>query len=137
MNYDDLTDVSVEKLMQAEGWQAQYRLIIQWGTLITFKPELRQDQHLVIGCETSAWLAHDVQSGSHHFVFDSDSRVMNGLVALLLSMIHKKRSNELVQLNFKSILLDAGLQQYISPSRSNGMKAIMLRAYTLAKCVYV
>lgn len=137
MSYDDLTEVSLETLMQTKGWQAQYRLIIQWGTLIRLKPELRRDIHLVKGCEISAWLAHDMQRDHHNFIFDSDSRVMNGLVALLLSMINKKHVTELAQLNIKSLLLDTGLQQYINPSRSNGLRAIILRAYTLAGCVYV
>ncbi|MES2822986.1 MAG: SufE family protein [Pseudomonadota bacterium] len=137
MGYDDLTEVSLEKLVQTKGWQAQYRLIIQWGSLIRVKPEMRQDMHLIKGCELSAWLVHDLQSDQHSFIFDSDSRVMNGLVALLLSIINKKQATELAQLNVKSLLLDAGLQQYINPSRSNGLRAIILRAYTLAGCVYV
>ncbi len=137
MCYDDLTEVSLEKLMETKGWQAQYRLIIQWGALIRFKPELRRDTHLIKGCEISAWLAHDMQNDRHSFIFDSDSRVMNGLVALLLSRINKKQAAELAQLNVKSILLNAGLQQYINPSRSNGLRAIILRAYTLAGCVNV
>jgi sulfur transfer protein SufE len=135
MSYDDLTEVSFEKLVQTKGWQAQYRLIIQWGTCIRFKPELRQDMHIINGCEISAWLAHKMQGDHHCFSFDSDSRVMNGLVALLLSTINQKQATELAQLNFKSMLLDAGLQQYISPSRSNGLSAVILRAYTLAGCV--
>ncbi len=137
MNCDDLKEISLEKLMQTKSWQAQYRLIIQWGAFISFKPELRQEKHLIKGCETSAWLAHDIRSDHHCFVFDSDSRVMNGLAALLLSTINNKKSNELTQLNFKSILFDAGLQQHISPSRSSGLRAIILRAYALAECEYV
>ncbi len=137
MNCDNLAEISVAQLMQAKGWQVQYRLIIQWGALITHKPELRQEQYLIKGCETSAWLSHSVQQDCHRFMFDSDSRVINGLAALLLSLMDKKMTSELAQLDFKSIFLDAGLQQYLNPSRSNGLRAIIRRACELAECAYV
>ena len=135
MQYDDLAEVSSTKLMQANGWQEQYRIIIDWGTrLITLKPDLRQATHLIKGCETSAWLVHCIEQGCHRFAFDSDSRVINGLAGLLLSMMDKKMTNELMQLNFNTILRDAGLEKHLSPSRSNGLKAIIKRAYELAQC---
>jgi len=125
MLYDNLDDVSVEQLIQAKNWQAQYRLITDWGRLIVSKPALHQPQYLIKGCETPAWLAHDIVNNRHRFMFDSHSRVMNGLVAILLSLVDNKTSDELSQLDIEQILLNAGLEKHLTPSRNNGLKKII------------
>jgi cysteine desulfuration protein SufE len=132
MQYDDLTQVSLVQLEHAQNWQAKYRLITDWGKLISNKPAIREPQYLVKGCEALAWLAHYYDGTYHRFAFDSESRVINGLVALLLSVIDKKTTSELVQINVKDILRDMGLEKHITPSRNNGFKTIVERAFYLA-----
>lgn len=133
MQHDNFQEISSSELLQAIGWQAQYRLITGWGKLITYKPELRQAEHLIKGCEVSAWMAHEVCKGQHRFEFDSDSRVINGLAAWVLTLIDNKTHDELLQVNISQLLLTAGLDKHLTPSRNNGLRAIVLRAYTLAK----
>ena len=132
MHYDNLINISLAQLEQAQNWQAKYRLITDWGKLISIKPAIREPQYLVKGCETSAWLAHNYDGSYHRFAFDSESRVMNGLAALLLSLIDKKTTSELVQINVKDILADAGLEKHMTPSRNNGFKTIVEQAFCLA-----
>lgn len=132
MLYDNLQEVSVEQLIQAKNWQAQYRLITDWGRLISPKPLLHQEQYLIKGCETPAWLAHDIVDGQHRFAFDSHSRVINGLVAILLSLVDNKMSAELSHVDIENIFLTAGLEKHLTPSRNNGLKKIIeaLREFT-------
>jgi cysteine desulfuration protein SufE len=132
MQYDNLNNVSLIQLEQAQNWQAKYRLITDWGKLISSKQAIREPQYLVKGCETSAWLIHSCDGSYHRFAFDSESRVINGLAALLLSLIDKKTTSELVQINVKDILRDAGLEKHMTPSRNNGFKTIVERAFYLA-----
>jgi cysteine desulfuration protein SufE len=107
---DDLSSVSLQELIATNNWQSQYRLITQWGKLIQHKPELRNADNLVKGCEVSAWLAHkEEEGGLHHFAFDSDSRVINGLA-----------------------VLSVGLEKYLTPSRNNGLRAIIARVNSSA-----
>ena len=125
---DDLHTVSLEQLMHMQSWQAKYRLITQWGLLIQPKPALRIEQNLVRGCETSAWMNHQRNAeGRYRFAFDSDSRVIKGLAALLLSMINNKTAAELSTLDFEHVLRDAGLETHMTPSRNNGFRSIVLR----------
>ena len=124
---DDLSAVSLPELIAANNWQAQYRLITQWGKLIQHKPELRNPENIIKGCEVSAWLAHRESHGVHQFSFDSDSRVINGLAVLLLAQAQGKTTSEVSELDFAQLLSSLGLEKHLTPSRNNGLKAIISR----------
>ena len=133
--YDDLSSISVAELKTAQNWQSQYRLITQWGTLIRRKEAIRLDENLLRGCETSAWLAHEVCGEIHRFAFDSDSRVINGLVALLLSQVDKRTSTEITALNLEQTMSEMGLEKHLTPSRNNGLRAIIARLKKIAETI--
>jgi len=129
--YDDLSPVSLAELLATQNWQSQYRLITQWGRLIQPKPELRRAEYFVRGCEVSAWLAHSNKAGTHAFSFDSDSRVINGLAALLLAQVHRKTTHEIQALDFSRLLAEVGLEKHLTPSRNNGLRAIIAQVSAL------
>jgi cysteine desulfuration protein SufE len=126
-NTDNLSSVHLSELIAAPNWQAQYRLITQWGKLIQTKPELRVAENLLQGCEVSAWLAHATENDIHYFAFDSDSRVINGLAALLIVQVNGRRSVEISAVNFSTVLSDVGLEKHLTPSRNNGLREIVLK----------
>jgi cysteine desulfuration protein SufE len=124
---DDLSSVSLTELIASNNWQTQYRLITQWGKLIQPKPDVRTADNLIKGCEVSAWLAHTQEKDAHSFAFDSDSRVINGLAVLLLVQVNGKTTEEIHALNFTQLLKDIGLEKHLTPSRNNGLRAIIAR----------
>ena len=134
-HYDDLHSVSVAELIAASNWQAQYRLITQWGKLIRHKPELRVADYLIRGCETPAWLAHKLEDNRHHFLFDSDSKIINGLAALVLAQLENKTSADVQQLDIAGLLHSVGLEKHLTPSRNNGLQSILVRAKALVESV--
>lgn len=131
MPADDFSSVSIADLMLAGNWQHQYRLITQWGKLIQPKPAIRTPENLIKGCELPVWLAHQQINQHHYFAVDCDSRVINGLVVLLLVQVHARTGVELENLNLESCLYDLGLGKHLTPSRNNGLKAIIARIYQL------
>jgi len=128
---DDLSPVSLAEFMSVQNWQAQYRLLTQWGKLIQPKPELRVAEYLLKGCEVSAWLEHVNKNGINYFAFDSDSRVINGLAVLLLAQVNGKTTEEINAVDFYKILQSAGLEKHLTPSRNNGLRAIIARVESL------
>lgn len=128
---DDLGAVTLPELMAASNWQQQYKLIIQWGKLIRPKPDSRLPAHLIKGCELPVWLVHEREGEQHYFVFDSDSSVINGLAALLLVQVNGKTGTELAGLDLHRALRDLGLEKHLTPSRNNGLNAIIARIYRL------
>ncbi|GGY75316.1 cysteine desulfurase, sulfur acceptor subunit CsdE [Cellvibrio zantedeschiae] len=125
--FDDLSSVSLQELTSNANWQSQYRLITQWGKLIHHKPELRLETNLLRGCETLAWLTHVQKNDLHYFSFDSDSKVINGLAALLLSQVNGKTATEIGGINLAELLSLVGLEKHLTPSRNNGLRAIIAR----------
>ena len=114
-------------------WQAQYRLIIQWGGLIIPKPELRQENNQLKGCALSAWLAHACVAGQHRFAFDSDSRVLNGLAALILVQVQDKTTAEINAMDLVALLAELGLEKHVSASRNKGLRVLIERVQALAQ----
>jgi cysteine desulfuration protein SufE len=123
--------VSLDELKAAQNWQAQYRLITQWARLIQPKASIRNDNNLLRGCEVSAWLMGENCNGRNRFAFDSDSRVINGLVAALLSQVDNKVASELDIDSFKNLIADVGLEKHLTPSRNNGLSAVISRVQEL------
>lgn len=128
---DDLGCVALPELMAAANWQQQYRLIIQWGKLIQPKPEMRLPENLIKGCELPVWLVHEREGERHYFAFDSDSSVMNGLAVLLLVQVNGKTRTDLAVLDLQLVLRELGLEKHLTPSRNNGLAAIILRIQNL------
>lgn len=129
---DDLGIVNLTELKAATNWQQQYRLIIQWGKLIRPKADIRLPANLIKGCELPVWLVHQQQGEQHFFAFDSDSSVMNGLAALLLVQANGQTSAQLCALDMAEALRDLGFERHLTPSRNNGLKAIIARLQSFA-----
>ena len=122
---DDLSQINLDELKAAINWQQQYKLIIQWGKLIQPKADIRLPTNLIKGCEIPVWLAHEQQGERHYLGFDSDSSVMNGLAALLLVQVNGKTRAELSGLDLQQALRVLGLEKHLTPSRNNGLQAII------------
>lgn len=128
---DDLGTVKLPELMAASNWQQQYKLIIQWGKLISPKPDARLPANLIKGCELPVWLVHEQEGERHYFAFDSDSSVMNGLAALLLVQVNGKTCRELASVDLLSSLRELGFEKHLTPSRNSGLVEIIKRIKNL------
>lgn len=128
---DDFSAVSITEFKAMGDWQQQYRLITQWGKLVTPKPDMRTPENLVKGCELPVWLAHQLIDGRHYFAVDCDSRVINGLAVLVLVQVNGRTTESLTDIGLESCLQRLGLGKHLTPSRNNGLKAIIGRIHQL------
>ncbi|MBM5570834.1 MULTISPECIES: SufE family protein [Deefgea] len=115
-----------ERLSHAQGWEAKNRLLVQLAReLPEFPIEMRDDAHRISGCESQVWLwlyKNDVQI---QIAADGDSKIIKGLLALVLAAYHGKTAEEISQFDFTAWLNELGLQRFLSASRGNGLKAIV------------
>lgn len=125
---DDFSTLSLERLAAQRSWQGRYRELLLWSKVVSLKPEIRNQENLVRGCESEAWLVHRKIDGRHFFGLDSDSRVVKGLGALLLSQIDGCTTEKIHQLDLPQLFSELGLSKHLSQSRSNGFYALMRRA---------
>ncbi len=109
-------------------WQNKYRILMNLGKQLPFfTSDLQRDELLIAGCDSKAWLLHqyDGITQKHYWAFDSEARVVKGLVALAICQLNGLSNKELAQLDFTSLLKPLGLYQNISPSRQNGLQAVL------------
>jgi len=117
-------------LQQPTDWQSKYRLLMQLGKKLPPLPEkMRQNEWLVKGCESRAWLFHyyDAAQDKHFFVLDSEARIVKGLLAVMLCFVNGLSQQDLAQLNLQKAFDALNLKPYLSQSRGNGLNAMINR----------
>ena len=132
----NIYDVQLPQLRQLKDWQSKYRILMTLGKeLPPFAPEWHRDEFLVQGCESKAWLLHyqDTVTTQHFWAFDSDARIVKGLIILLLVQLNGLTAEELAHAKPELLLSELQLQQNISQSRSNGLLAVLNRIRASAR----
>ncbi|NIY82768.1 cysteine desulfurase sulfur acceptor subunit CsdE [Vibrio hepatarius] len=116
----------VSTMQNFKGWEDRYRQVIQWGKKLPQMPEeLKSEQVTVSGCESQVWLVSEQVNGHWHFCADSDARIVRGLIALVMAAYEGKSSHEIQTFNIDEYFEQLGLIAHLSPSRGNGLKAIV------------
>jgi len=109
-----------------KSWDKQYRLIIQLGKQL---PALDDSEKIEInqvkGCESLAWCVVEKKGEQFHFKMDSDTRVVKGLMMILLIVFGDKNAQQIQSLDINAIFEELGLLNHLSPSRANGLLAIV------------
>ena len=127
------SDDIVAKMQTFSGWEDRYRQVIQWGKkLPTMPDELKSDQVVVSGCESQVWLVSQNIGGVWHFCADSDARIVRGLIALVMAAYDGKTSEQIQAFDIDGYFEKIGLITHLSPSRGNGLKAIVAQIQELS-----
>jgi cysteine desulfuration protein SufE len=119
-----------EKLAQEfnalKDWEERYRRLIEYGKRLPELPkELYDDKYKVRGCQSQVWL-HATLSEQKHVILqaDSDALIVKGLVAILLNVYSDSKPEEILAAP-PQFLKDLGFEGHLSPSRANGLYAML------------
>ena len=117
-----------QQFAAAHGWENQYRLIIQLGkSLPALPPEWQQEEFRLKGCESLAWLkGESTEDGCWHFACDSDARIVRGLIVIVLAALNHQSAEAIQAFDMEAYFTELGLEKHLSPSRGNGLRAIVL-----------
>jgi len=116
----------VQTMQKFKGWEDRYRQVIQWGKKLPAMPEeLKSEQVTVSGCESLVWLVSKQENGVWHFCADSDARIVRGLIALVMAAFDGKTSQQIQDFDVDGYFEQLGLIAHLSPSRGNGLRAIV------------
>ncbi|WP_397449460.1 SufE family protein [Pseudomonas sp. NA-150] len=133
MNLPAEAQTALETFNQSLGWEQRARLLMQWGErLPALSDEEKTEEHRVHGCESQVWLLGDISNGHWQFRAASDARLIRGLVALLLARVNGLSAEDLQQVDLPDWFSQLGLSRQLSPSRSNGLNAVLQRMRQLA-----
>ena len=124
---------ALDSFASCTSWEQRARLLMQWGQRL---PELderdKNEANRVHGCESQVWLVGKFKDGHWQFAASSDARLIRGLVALLLARVNGLSTHELKQVDLPDWFDQLGLSRQRSPSRSNGLNAVLQRMRELA-----
>ena len=124
---------ALESFQGAPGWEQRARLLMQWGERLAPLAEAdKVEANRVHGCESQVWLVGTLQDGHWQFAASSDARLIRGLVALLLARVNGLSAEELQRVDLPDWFNQLGLSRQLSPSRSNGLNAVLQRMRQLA-----
>lgn len=119
---------------QCPGWEQRARLLMQWGErLPALSDEERCEANRVHGCESQVWLVAAQRDQCWQFRASSDARLLRGLLALLLARVNGLTGVELSAIDLSDWFAQLGLARQLSPSRSNGLNAVLQRMGELTR----
>ena len=96
-----------------------------------FPEEDKTDANQVMGCQAQVWITHRVEDGKHYFNATSDSHIVRGLEAILLTFVNGKTAEEIQALDMMAVFKKLGLEEHLSPSRRNGFLAMSNKIFSL------
>lgn len=108
-------------------WTERYQYLIDLGRqLPPFPEENKTEEHRVHGCQSMVWLVPSGDASRLHFEAASDSAIVSGLIALVLRVYSDRSAREIVDTE-PTFVQEIGLAKHLSPTRSNGLAAMLAR----------
>lgn len=127
------SDKIIEKFSRIKSWDSRHREIMLLGKqLDRLDKSLRDSQSLISGCESSAWLVMQNKSqGVYNFQADSDAKIIRGLLVIVLAAFNGKTAMQIESFDINNYFERLGLMHHLSPSRGNGILAIVAKIRSL------
>ena len=113
-----------------EEWEDRYRYVIDLGDqLEPYPEELKTPETKVQGCVSQVWLTSELKNEENKIILsgDSDAHIVRGLMAIVFTIFSGKSPEEILKIDVQSIFKTLGLNEHISPQRSNGLNAMVKR----------
>lgn len=134
MTVNETQDEIIEEFEGLTDWMDRYAYIIDLGnTLPEFPDSDKKPENLIEGCQSRVWIAVDrEQDGKIKFEADSDALIVKGIVALLMRVLNDRTPDEILGADLYFID-KIGLKEHLSPTRSNGLVAMVKQIHDYAK----
>jgi cysteine desulfuration protein SufE len=127
MNITEKQQEIIDEFSMFDDWMEKYEYIIDLGKdLPAIDPSKKTDDRLIEGCQSRVWLDSSVVDGKMIFTADSDAIITKGIIGLLIRVLNNETPEDVAKedLNFIKVI---GLQEHLSPTRSNGLVSMVKR----------
>ena len=133
MTINEAQDEVIEEFNDFTDWMDKYQMLIDLGSeLDALDEQHKNDSNLIDGCQSRVWIQCDVKEGRLFFTADSDALIVKGIIALLIQVLSGHTAKEILDADL--YFIDRiGLREHLSPTRSNGLLAMVkrIKAYAL------
>ena len=125
MTINEIQDEIIEEFSGFDDWMDKYQLLIDLGNeQAPLDEKYKTESNLIDGCQSRVWLQCDYDDGKLVFTAESDALIVKGIVALLIRVLSGHTPKEIVDADLYFID-QIGLKDHLSPTRSNGLLAMM------------
>ncbi len=134
MSLKEVQDEIIEEFAVFDEWLDKYEYLIELGNALEpINESFRTPEYLINGCQSKVWINAELNDGKVIFEADSDAIITKGIVALLIRVLSNRKPEEIM--NADLFFIDSiGLTQNLSPTRSNGLLAMVkqMKMYGMA-----
>lgn len=132
-NLPDITEIE-ESFEFLDDWEDRFEYLLELGRKLPAMPEAeRTEPNRVHGCQASVWMTMEIEGGEVRLQAVSDAHIVNGLIAILMSLYNGKPPREAVGIDAESLFKRLGLEEHLSPTRRNGLHSMVQRIRSLAR----
>ncbi|HEY5590867.1 MAG TPA: SufE family protein [Paludibacter sp.] len=134
MTINELQDNIIEEFSMFDDWMDKYSLLIDLGnSLEPLDEQHKKPQNIIEGCQSRVWLNAEMKDGLIMYSGESDAVLVKGIVSLLIQVLTAHTPDEIINTNLYFIE-KIGLREHLSPTRSNGLLAMIkqMKLYALA-----
>ncbi|MDP2559680.1 SufE family protein [Psychrobium sp. 1_MG-2023] len=124
--YTQSQQALLDQFNALRSWEDRYRTIMRLGkTLPRIDDSLRVDEALLHGCESKVWFHARKHQQGVELTVDSDAKIVKGLISIIVSAYQDLSTAQIAKFDCENFLIELGLLNHLSPSRGNGIKAII------------
>lgn len=125
MTINEIQDEIIDEFSGFDDWMDKYQLLIDLGNeQEPLDEKYKTESNLIDGCQSRVWLQCDYVEGKLNFTAESDALIVKGIVALLIRVLSGHTPKEIMDADL--YFIDRiGLKDHLSPTRSNGLLAMM------------
>ena len=119
---------------QFTDWEEKYKRIIEMGRQLSpLDDSFKTDKYKLNGCQSQVWINARFENGKIFFEADSDAAIVKGLIAILINVYSGQTPGEIIT-NPPDFLKLIGIDNHLSPTRKNGLGAMMkqIQMYAVA-----
>ncbi|MFZ5653010.1 MAG: SufE family protein [Pseudomonadota bacterium] len=119
-----------------DDWEDRYRYLIDLGRALPPLPDAcKTEDNFIHGCQSQVWIVHrlDPASGRLQFAVDSDALIVRGLAAAVLAALNDRTPEQILAADVEGYFERLDLLRHISPTRGNGLRAMVGRIRRLAE----
>ena len=125
MTIKEIQDSIVEDFSMFDDWMDRYAMLIEMGKECPIiDDKYRDEAHLINGCQSRVWLNAELKDGKVYYSADSDAVITKGIVNLLIKVFSGQTPEDILAADL-SFLDEIGLKEHLSPTRSNGLLAML------------
>ncbi|MDA3910853.1 MAG: SufE family protein [Bacteroidales bacterium] len=134
MSIEKKQNAIIEEFSIFDDWMDKYAYLVDLGNELTpLSPEEKTDDNLIDGCQSKLWIIVELKDGKMRFKADSDAIITKGIASLLIRALEGETPKDVLDAEL-SFIDKIGLHQHLSPTRSNGLLAMIkrIKAYAMA-----